>query len=245
MRGNGQQVWLSRFFTNKLLSRGLGEQNYAAGNPMTTNCALPADRPLAWVKKPVSDSSIEEILADYRKIYLDDTERWIKSLVTYTDFICGARNQIEAPHLPQSVRFCKNRHQYRLPRATVKEAYCRLVSARLDKYSSFAAIYDAVIETTRSVHQFGVLAAYDFTQRYCYSRGIMPDGVYLHAGVTAGAEALKLLKCGLKISSHPLRGKMIEIESLPKVIAELGTFHAENYLCVYKEVLAKLVAKAE
>ncbi len=207
-----------------------------------SNCVIPKLKPKSWDEEPEFSDSIEAMVADYREVYLKDTDDWIQTLSTFTDFICGAANKLEAPEVPENVKFCKNSHQYIMPHLTVKRAYNSLTNANLDKLNNFANIYDRVIEVTKGIDEFGILAQYDFTQRYCYNRGIMPDGVYLHAGVKTGVKELGKIYQNLKIVRNKPRGKMIELSSLPQPIAELGSFHAENFLCVYKKVIAKYVA---
>lgn len=182
---------------------------------------------------------LDEMTVDYRSRYLDAIEELHQALTTYTDFICGAPNKKEGKDIK---KYCKNSHQFRMPSSTVYNAYENLKNAGLERYDTFGDIHAAVHEATREVKQFGMLAIYDFTQRYCYSRGIKPDGVYLHAGVATGARELKRMGYNLNIIDLGARGSMIELSSLPAPIAALGTLHAESFLCIYKDLLAKLTA---
>lgn len=182
---------------------------------------------------------LDEMVTEYRTIFMEGKERNLKVLSTFTDFICGGANIKEAPH---AEKYCKNSHQYRMTRETIKEAHEKLPAAGLDRYDNFADIHAAVTEIASGIKKFGQLATYDFTERYAYSRGILPDGVYLHAGVAIGARELKRMGCNLKIVDLGKRGSMIEMSSLPTPIAELGALHAENFLCIYKDLLAKLAA---
>lgn len=179
---------------------------------------------------------LDEMTVDYRTRYHDAIEEGHKALATYTDFICGAPNKKEGQNIK---KYCKNSHQFRMPSTTVFNAYKKLMAAGLERYDTFGEIHAAVHEATRDVKQFGLLANYDFTQRYCYSRGIKPDGVYLHAGVAIGARELKKMGYSFKVIDLGNRGSMIELSSLPAPIAALGALHAESFLCIYKHLLAK------
>lgn len=199
-----------------------------------SNCK--GKREKIWYGAP-EGCDLDEMVTDYRHRYLDDTERWLSTLSTYTDFICGEPNIREAPGVK---KYCKNLHQYRMPNKTVEKAHEKFKKAGLDRYNSFAKIHAIVHELAKEIDYYGVLATFDFCQRYCYSRGILPDGVYLHAGVATGARELKKMGYDLKIVDLGDRGSMIELSSLPSPIAELGTLHTENFLCIYKDLLAKL-----
>ena len=191
-----------------------------------------------WYGDP-EGCDLDEMVTDYRHRYLEDTEKWLSTLSTYTDFICGEPNIREAPYVK---KYCKNLHQYRMPNDTVDKAHEKLKEVGLDRYDSFAEIHAEVHEEAKEIDNFGMLATYDFSQRYAYSRGIQPDGVYLHAGVATGARELIKMGYDLKIIDLGERGSMIELPSLPSPIAGLGTLHAENFLCIYKDLLAKLAA---
>ena len=182
---------------------------------------------------------IDEMVVDYRSRYRDAIEEELGSLSTFTDFICGKANKKEAPGIK---KYCKNSHQFRMPSLTVDKACALLKKSGLERYDDFPGIHSAVHAVAKEIKQFGELAEYDFTQRYCYSRGIYPDGVYLHAGVAVGARALKKAGYEFKVVDLGERGKMIDLSTLPSPIAELGTIHAESFLCIYKHLLEKLAA---
>lgn len=185
---------------------------------------------------------LDEMVTEYRTMFMDGKDRNLSVLSTFTDFICGGANIKEAPYAD---RYCKSPHQYRMTRDTIHEAHEKLTAAGLDRYDSFADIHAAVTDVASTIEKFGQLATYDFTERYAYSRGIQPDGVYLHAGVATGARELKRMGYDLKIKDLGKRGSMIELSSLPSPIAGLGALHAENFLCIYKELLAKLAVSKQ
>ena len=182
---------------------------------------------------------LDEMVTEYRAMFMEGKDRHLRSLTTFTDFICGGANIKEAPH---AQKYSKSSHQYRMTRETIHDSHEKLRNAGLDRLDSFSDIHAAVTKVVTDpatrIRKFGPLAIYDFTERYCYSRGIQPDGVYLHAGVATGARELKRMGFDFKIIDLGNRGSMIELSSLPSPIAELGTLHAENFLCIYKVLLA-------
>ncbi len=208
----------------------------------SSNCVYPRSAEEdPWAKKilPKGDS-LSAMVEDYKKNFLERTENWIGSLNTITDFICGAANIEEEP---KDEKFCKNSHQYRMPYATVVKAREELRTAELGALTSFVEIYRAVKLLSKEIEQFGELAAYDFTQRYCYSRNILPDAVYLHAGVAGGYKALNA--AGVNVESHhdELLGYFIKPVDIPEPLSGLSTLHIENFLCIYKHQLERLSNK--
>lgn len=189
-----------------------------------------------WYITP-EGNDLEDMVRDYRKRFLKPTETWISSLVKTTDFICGEANIKDDP---KPDKFCKNSHQYRMPYTTVRKAYEKLSDAGLDHIDNFRDILRKVATIGKRIHNFGQLASYDFTQRYCYSRGILPDVVYLHAGVMEGVNSLISVGYEVKKQKDKEIGCFVELEDLPVPIRDLGTLHAENFLCIYKHLIAKL-----
>ncbi len=209
------------------------------GGCHSSNCVIPydpADDP--WANKIIPQgNTLAEMVEDYRQNFLERTERWISSLKSTTDFICGAAN---IKDYPKDKRFCKNSHQYRMPYGTVVAAREKLENADLEHLSSFSDIYQKVKLISKDIYQFGVLAAYDFTQRYCYSRNMLPDAVYLHAGVTEGFNALNAAMGEIPVEHNAILGDFVKSAALPKPLADLSTLHIENLLCIYKHRLARL-----
>ncbi len=74
------------------------------------------------------------------------------------------------------------------------------------------------------VHRFGKLAIYDTVIRL---------GVYLHAGTNEGARALGL----------DTRRGILEPKELPTPFRSLEPWECEDFLCIYKDELAKLKRK--
>lgn len=207
---------------------------------MQDNCKLPfrcRKKEDIWYIDPLGDD-IDEMVKDYRDRAYDSAEKWIGSLETITDFVCGCANILESP-FPE--KYCKNSHQFRMTKKTIDEA-CRLIrELPLDDCKDFSSILSMIIvNVDKKIRGFGQLAAFDFSQRYAHHRGITPDVVYLHAGVESGVRELKKAGYDIRVLNNPVRGKFVELDSLPVPIAELGTFHAENFLCIYKKRFSKI-----
>lgn len=190
-------------------------------------------------EKPYKEPcDLDEMIYLYNKLNRDDLIKSFEELHTYTDFICGSPNIKEAY---EAETFCKSVHQYRVPKASIKEAWNTLTRLQLDELQNFEQVYAEVRKATKHLYGYGELAMFDFAQRYCYSRNIYPTVIFLHSGVAIGVNALR--KSGFKIkvySDKPGCARYVKLEDLPKSIFDLGTVHAENFLCIYKEYLEKL-----
>jgi hypothetical protein len=90
---------------------------------------------------------------------------------------------------------------------------------------SFEELHQLVSDCTRHIDRFGVLARYDISLRIGANLGLRPEIVHLHAGSKKGCK-----KLGVQI-----KGKTVEMSSLPKPIQRLKPHHAENFLCIYKD----------
>lgn len=206
-----------------------------------SNCRCPGIGKVCKGTTP-QGSTIEEMVKDYRKKYYKPLTNRLSSLVTITDFICGQPNKLEASeveHLPK-FKFCKNSHQFRMPSKTVKDANGVLSGLQLDKMHTFKEVHEAVLENARKIDHFGILAAYDFTLCYCFSRGIYPENVFLHAGTKVGTRNLQNAGYDIEIIKGDNGMEEAELNSYPEPIASLGALYAEDFLCIYDDLLAKL-----
>jgi hypothetical protein len=75
---------------------------------------------------------------------------------------------------------------------------------------------------------FGELTVYDTSLRLGVYLDLWPKRVYLHAGTKKGCKALGVTT----------NGKTAEIESLPAAIRTLDAYHAEKFLCIFKDRFA-------
>ncbi len=205
----------------------------------SANCVYPREewRDSAGNEIVPEGETLQEMVDDYRKKYYERNEEGMRRLKTFTDFICGEANRHDDP---ADGKFCKNRHQYRMPSKRVKEARGKLKNTGLEMLDAFAEVYRKVKSATEDVDQFGELASYDFTQRYCYSRGIEPDAVYLHAGTADGYKALVASGEKIPAKRDKILGRYVEREAFPAPLCDLPTLHIEALLCIYHPNLEKL-----
>jgi hypothetical protein len=120
-----------------------------------------------------------------------------------------------------------HRHQYRVGEVKLEQARSALQTCadRIEGCSSFDELLRLVEECTSGIDRFGVLAVYDTSLRLGAYRGLWPEVVYLHAGTKKGCRALAV---------RTTNG-MVEMKMLPQPLQVLEPFHAENFLCVFKD----------
>ena len=95
---------------------------------------------------------------------------------------------------------------------------------RIQKLTSFDELYNFIKEL--KIEGIGKLAIYDTSLRIGHYLKLKPKDVYIHAGVSKGLRKLKI----------PTRGKInISIKDLPDEFSALKPYHAENFLCIYKD----------
>lgn len=94
-----------------------------------------------------------------------------------------------------------------------------------EDFQDFQSLYCWIKSVTDSVSGLGATTAYDVARRLGVKLRLKPVDVYLHAGSAAGAK-----KFGIKGESAPL-------SKFPKEIQALGATHAENFLCIYKDLI--------
>ncbi len=127
-------------------------------------------------------------------------------------------------------------HQCKLRKTVYGEAKKKLNERldKLDSIDSFDVLYDEIYCAISSIRGIGPLAIYDFTLRVAAYKDIWPkEYVYLHAGALEAVLFLETKKLVVKtaILNNPRR---IELSALPEQIRDLGSVHAENFLCIYK-----------
>lgn len=123
-------------------------------------------------------------------------------------------------------------HQRRIPGKTLKY-FGRALSRRrkaLRACKAFPELMKISHKVAQGFWSHSKLTVYDTTLRIGAHLSIMPDRIYLHAGVKEGAKALGL-------SGSP--GFLMRSQ-LPKEFQELDCWEIEHCLCLYKKQL-KLV----
>jgi hypothetical protein len=101
----------------------------------------------------------------------------------------------------------------------------------LKKCSSFDKIHELLRSLCKPINRVGELCVYDISLRIAAKQDLLPDKVYIHLGVTAGAKAL--LKRDIKET-------FFLPSDLPAPLSKLPAHHIENLLCIYKDKLSTL-----
>lgn len=118
-------------------------------------------------------------------------------------------------------------HQRRVGKEKLERASKALFKNidKLEACRSFEELHELIADCTKHIHPFGVLARYDISLRIGANLGLWPEIVYLHAGTKKGCK-----KLGVKF-----KRTTVEMSALPKAVQRLKPYHAENFLCIYKD----------
>lgn len=121
-------------------------------------------------------------------------------------------------------------HQHLVGKVKLEQA--RKVLQRQDDEitacKSFDELLTLIEDRTSSIDRFGVLAVYDTSLRLGAHLDLYPEVVYLHAGTKQGCKALGVAT----------KGGTVEMDKLPKAVQALEPYHAENFLCIFKDEFA-------
>lgn len=127
-------------------------------------------------------------------------------------------------------------HQSRVPRSTKLEYAMRLkdVTRHLRACKSFDALLTWCAD--EAIPGIGPVTQYDVAQRIGEYLGLLPEYVYLHAGVRLGATAL-----GLNV-----KGKELLLpRELPSALRRLTANETEDFLCTYRSMFPKMRKEVE
>jgi hypothetical protein len=171
--------------------------------------------------------TLEEIVQDY----VNNCSREAKEELGYFS---------DQPNLVTAIRVAaeatidgkRHPHQRRIPGKALKDFGFALSrkSKELRACKTFPQLMNISEEASGELWNRPGLTVYDTTLRIGAHLGILPDRVYLHAGVKEGAKAL-----GLRGS----RGVLMRSE-LPKEFQKLKPWEIEHCLCIYKKQLKRL-----
>lgn len=120
-------------------------------------------------------------------------------------------------------------HQWRVGRATLSLWVKALLKHehQIEHAANFHELHQAI--SNAKIAGVGELTIYDTAHRLGLARGLLPQQVYVHAGVRRGARAL-----GLGAATR------IEMHKLPAPLNRLSPAAAEDVLCIYKDDLARI-----
>lgn len=169
---------------------------------------------------------LRSLMEGYRG--LADPETAIKSAAIAEDLVGKSyRNE-------ENFRVKRHGHQRRIKRAVLDNARRVLVSKpnieKLKSCRSFEEIFDFVSRNCERIPGLGPLYVYDTALRIGAFSKKLPKQVYLQAGALSGARAL-----GLDVKKSPLPAG-----GFPKVMQCLAPHEVEDFLCIYKDALAKI-----
>ena len=172
-------------------------------------------------------SNLKELADDYVEVF---RPRLACSLGWYGN-ASGIEEAIERSALSRMCDDKMHPHQRRVGGKALAEASKRLKPSATDIASarSFQRIISIVEEVAGPVKRIGTLANYDIALRIGKFKGLEPKEVYLHAGARKGAMALEV----------PL-DRVVPLTSFPTALQCLKPYEIEDFLCVYKDCLAKL-----
>lgn len=120
-------------------------------------------------------------------------------------------------------------HQRRLSSSTLNAAWEALQQCDFKACRNFHDLFCLIDETVRPIDGIGELYVYDTAHRIGAYLRLVPDRVYVHAGVRVGAKALGFKKCDYILCSD-----------LPAEFSALQPDQIEDCLCIYKHELATL-----
>lgn len=172
------------------------------------------------------ESRIERAVSDYIDHHRPRAQRELRFFTRTSNFL----EAIWYAALSCTPTSGKHPHQWRIPRATLKEFATRLLvkAEDLRGASSFEEIHRIVSGVGKHLKGIGELTVYDTALRIGANRRHTPSRVYLHRGTRDGALALGI---GPKRQS-------LGISDLPSAFARLEPHEIEDCLCIFKELLA-------
>ncbi|MFZ0885038.1 MAG: hypothetical protein WAN14_16675 [Candidatus Acidiferrales bacterium] len=163
--------------------------------------------------------------------YSDNCSREDKEELGY---FSGQRNLRTAIHVAAQATIDGKRHPHqRRIHGNMLKAFGHALSRKskeLHACKSFPELMNISEKVAKGFWKHSKLTVYDTTLRIGAYRGIMPDRIYLHAGVKDGAKALGF-------SGSP--GFLMR-NQLPKEFQELEPWEIEHCLCLYKKQLKRL-----
>ncbi|MEH2254662.1 hypothetical protein [Nostoc sp.] len=134
---------------------------------------------------------------------------------------------IELAAIAKDHRGRRYSHQRRIKPLALDRAKTVLVGITniFQQCLTFEQVHELVKTELHKICGIGELYVYDTSFRIGAKLNLLPEKVYLHAGVGKGASAL-----GLDIAGHA-----IEMDTLPDELKHLPPYEVEDILCIYKD----------
>lgn len=180
---------------------------------------------------------------DYLNKYLSFYKN-LANLSEVIEYACTARFSLEEAgevyeitH-PHQQYFIARDEKPRGVEATIMRQVASNVQGKIENLEQARTFDDIIYVLVQSkVNGFGDLAIYDSSVRIANYLDIMPDKVFLHAGVKEGAvnlEAKGLIPRGSSSQAT------IDMDDMPKPLQQLHPVQVENFLCSFKTELKNL-----
>ncbi len=169
--------------------------------------------------------SLDAIIADYLANYSDNADRELQFYRRQRTFEEAVKHAALA-RLPSGKRA---NHQRRLSTSTLNSAWAALMQCEFNTCHNFHDLFCLIKDAVQPIHGIGELYVYDTALRIGAFLQLVPDRVYLHAGVRVGARALGFSG-----------GDFILCSDLPTEFTALQPHEIEDCLCIYKRDLEKL-----
>jgi hypothetical protein len=172
--------------------------------------------------------SLTDVVRDYRARFAERADRELR----YFEIQPTLREAVRCAGLatgPSGKRFA---HQRRIPGGVLREAEALLQFAapKLRRAQTFEELHISISDTVGDIRGIGELTVYDTALRIGAYLRLAPREVFLHAGVRAGARALRLND----------RGETLRQSDLPRALRRVTPAQAEDILCIYERHLARL-----
>jgi hypothetical protein len=122
-------------------------------------------------------------------------------------------------------------HQYRIRKTALRELHIVLTknAKQICAATDFDELYLLIKKLTSKIKGIGDLTVYDTAHRIGLSLKKLPGSVYLHCGALMGAIAV--------LGSVPSR--RLPVTAFPAAFHRLQADQMENFLCIYKKMLAE------
>ncbi|MGK7922265.1 MAG: hypothetical protein AB4080_19895 [Trichodesmium sp.] len=175
--------------------------------------------------KPIvcQETKLAGLVEEYLKIYKDYYNIQAK---WWGDRRLDWRNALERAWISKDE--CGKIHSHQRRVGFDKLSYGLKLSIADDRqphFQRFEQLYEWIESISNRVQGLGEMTTYDVAQRLGMWLELYPTVVYLQRGGSKGAAKLNI------------RGKTAPLDAFPQEIQLLGTSHAENFLCIYKDYL--------
>lgn len=173
-------------------------------------------------------SNLRALVAEYKQDMRRDAAAELDDFRRTDRTDDDAVSQAGLAQLPSGKR---HPHQYRVPRAALRESRRRLLQQlpKLRWAPSFDELLRQVGRAIGNIHRVGELTIYDTALKVGARFGLEPELVYLHCGTRVGARNL-----GLRT-----RGRTLAMSGVPQELRTLAPREVEDFLCIFKDAFGQ------